>query len=118
MSIELTALRLADGVWEGMLTGPDIAPELQVHVGEQQLEPPQVAPRDGGFLVRVPIAAEQIADGATVFVISTVESREKLASFVVLAGDVLREDLHAEVALLRAELDLVKRVIRNQARNS
>ena len=36
----------------------------------------------------------------------------KLGHFSIIAGEALGEDLHAEVELLRAELDMLKRAFR------
>jgi len=64
------------------------------------------------WLVRVPVPPERIADGVQTFVIRDRRTGEVLDSFAVLAGDALSYDIRAEMALLREELDLLKRAFR------
>ncbi|SFS22154.1 hypothetical protein [Yoonia litorea] len=61
--------------------------------------------------IRVPIPPSAISDGVQTFVVKTA-SGEEITSFSILAGDVLAHDLRAEVDLLRAELDLLKKAFR------
>jgi hypothetical protein len=68
--------------------------------------------KPGNWRVSVPIAAGSIADGIQVYLIADAASGEKLAAFSIAAGDVLQDDLRAEVELLRAELDMLKRAFR------
>lgn len=116
--LTLTPLHLNSGLWEGVLSVPhDAAPQLAVHCGDRPLEAPEIAPDDeGGCRVRVALPADSISDGMQAYIITVAETGEQLASFVIAAGDVLRDDLRGEVALLRAELDLLKRAFRRQAR--
>jgi hypothetical protein len=53
-----------------------------------------------------------IGDGAQTFLIFDKDTGETLDSFTIIAGDAVSDDIRAEVALLRAELDLVKRAFR------
>ena len=53
-----------------------------------------------------------LSDGVQTFLISDPDTGEKLASFAVLAGDALGDDIRAEMDLLRAELDMLKRAFR------
>ena len=39
---------------------------------------------------------------------------EKIGDFTVIAGEILAGDLRAEIAQLRAELDLLKTVVRRE----
>lgn len=116
-TMTLTKTRLIDGAWEGLLTGPGTdgpAPLLRVTHHESLLPGVAVeaAPAEGGWRVRVPIPPETIADGMQTYLIAAADSGAVLASFAVLAGDALAEDLRAEVDLLREELDLLKRAFR------
>jgi len=116
-TMTLTKTRLIDGAWEGLLTGPgtdDPAPLLRVtHLGTVLTGiAVEAATGEGGWRVRVPIPPETIADGMQTYLITAADSGDVLASFAVLAGDALAEDLRAEVDLLRAEVDLLKRAFR------
>lgn len=112
--LTLTKTKLINGVWEGVLTGVqgDTPPELTLTHLNHTLEGLEVTSNNGQWLVRAPLTVECIADGIQTFVISDVASGDTLASFALLAGDTLSEDIRAEVDLLRAELDLLKRAFR------
>lgn len=113
--LTLTRTRMQAGVWEGVLQGASdgVPPALHVsHLG-QPVTGVTVSPlAEGGWLVRVPVPAGAIADGVQTFVIADAASGETLDSFAILAGDALAEDIRAEVDLLRAELDMLKRAFR------
>lgn len=113
--LTLTKTRIYAGVWEGLLTGGGkTAPVLTVrHLGEIV---PGITltdgPEAGSWFVQVPVPAALLADGVQTFVISDEATRTTLASFAFLSGDALSEDIRAEVDLLRAELDMLKRAFR------
>lgn len=71
-----------------------------------------VSSAGGRWTVRVPIPADLISDGVQSFVISDATTGTTLSSFAIIAGDALAEDIRAEMDLLRAELDLLKRAFR------
>ena len=66
----------------------------------------------GRWLVEVPVPIEAIGDGAHTFLIRDAASEALLESFTLIAGEVLGDDIRAELSLLRAELDMVKRAFR------
>lgn len=116
-TLVLIKTRLAAGVWEGVLTqaaGAAYQPELRVtHLN---VEIPgielRVTPDPTQWSVRFPIPPGLIADGVQTFVISDAATGGILDSFAILAGEVLAGDIRAEVDLLRAELDMLKRAFR------
>ncbi|MFN3606104.1 MAG: hypothetical protein ACK4SS_02755 [Cypionkella sp.] len=113
----LTKTRLRAGVWQGILsTGKDApAPEIDVWHLEAPLQGVSVKPvadQPGQYLVAVPIPITALNDGVQTFVIQNKHSQETYASFTIIAGDPLDDDLRAEINLLRAELDLLKRAFR------
>ena len=111
----LTKTRMIGGVWEGLLQTPAKTPP-QIMVSHQDITVSAVEViRDDaldGWLVRVPVPVEVLADGVQTFVIQDVDSQEVLNKFSILAGEVLADDIRAEMDLLRAELDLLKRAFR------
>lgn len=114
--LTLTKTRLRDGIWEGVLTGGDgAAPKVQASYQEAPLEDVAVV-RDAGepatWKVKIPVPAALLSDGVHTVLISEADSGERLGSFTILAGDAMDEDLRAEVDLLRAELDMLKRAFR------
>ncbi|MFB9151427.1 hypothetical protein [Roseovarius ramblicola] len=113
----LTKTRLFEGVWEGVLAGPgapDTPPAIEVTHQQEPLAGVEVTARPdrGDFVLRVPIPADRISDGVQTFVIRDRTSGAVLDSFALVAGDALAYDLRAEIALLREELDLLKRAFR------
>lgn len=111
--LTLTKTSLTAGVWQGLLTGDAATvPVLTVTHLNTALTGVEVAPADGGWQVRVAIPGNLIADGVQSFVISAAATGDVLASFAVVAGDALALDLRAEIDLLRAELDMLKRAFR------
>jgi len=111
----LTKTRLYAGVWEGVLTGAGkTAPKLRVtHLGEP-LEGVEVKESKElkGWLVHVPVPTKVLSDGMQTFVITDEETGATLNSFALLFGEVLAEDIRAEMGLLREELDLLKSAFR------
>lgn len=112
----LTKTRLTAGTYEGVLTGAgaDAPPDLRLTHQATPIVGLQVIPLDaaGQFGVRAPIPVELISDGVQTFVISDAATGVTLDSFAILAGEALSEDIRAEMELLRAELDMLKRAFR------
>ncbi len=115
MGMKLTGTRIVEGVWEGVLTGADAPPDVAVTHLDEPVDGVRVDPdpsHAGQFLVRVPIPVALLSDGTRTFVISDAGTGARLASFAVVLGQPLDEDIRSEMALLRAELDLLKRAFR------
>lgn len=115
--IEVTKLHLIDGVWRCALAhrgADDWRPEIEVTHLDHIIEGVTVAQdRDHDhWVVSVPIPADRISDGVQSFVIRERGSETVLTSFAIVAGDALAEDLRAEMSLLRAELDMLKKAFR------
>lgn len=113
--LRLTRTRIRAGVWEGVLTGALAEPQLAVvHL---QAEVPgvsvaEIPDRPGDWQVRVPIPADALSEGVQTFLIRDRASGDTLAHFTIVTGVALDEDIRAEVDLLRAELDMLKRAFR------
>ena len=115
--LTLTKARLFEGVWEGVLTvnaRSRIQPQVEViHLEARLPDVELIEDTDAGrWVLRVPIPAELLSDGVQSFVIRDAESGETLESFAILAGEVMADDLRAEITLLREELDMLKRAFR------
>ncbi len=112
--MQLTKTRIRGGVWEGVLTGAAGEPALEVLHLEKPLAGVTVAPMVGaeGWAVRVPIPADLLSEGVQTFLIRSTGSETTLAHFSIITGVAMEEDLRAEVDLIRAELDMLKRAFR------
>lgn len=113
-AMTLTQTRIADGWWEGMLAGASTA-EVTVDAWHQDrkiagVEVTQLAGKTGQHAVRVPISASVLSEGAQTILLQVGD--KVLAAFTIVAGVPMEEDLRAEISLLRAELDLLKRAFR------
>lgn len=107
----LTQTRIAGGVWEGVLggvEGPPPALEAR-HMGRDlgRVELSAIPAKPGSYAVRLPIPASVLSEGVQTVLLHVGEM--VLNQFTVIAGVPLEEDLRAEISLLRAELDLLKR---------
>ena len=114
---ELTKTRMVNGVWEGILTraeASDGEPDVQVLHMDQPVPNVEVVPNGdaGNWVLKVPVPSHAIADGVQTFAMFDAADDSKLGHFTVLAGEALADDIRAEVALLRAELDMLKRAFR------
>jgi hypothetical protein len=116
--LSLVKTRIRGGVWEGVLTGPARAepPRIEVsHLGAPLAEAVTLTAdpdRPGAWTVCVAIPSGLLADGVQSFLITEAESGARLGGFSIVAGEPMDDDLRAEVELLRAELDLLKRAFR------
>lgn len=115
--LTLTQTSLTDGVWHGQLGGvaPGAErPVLEVLLNGQTLPAPEVGrPDHMGFCpVRVTVPVTALSSGISVFLIREPGAPLALAQFSIIAGDVAEGDVRTQLAQLRAEIDLLKRVLR------
>jgi hypothetical protein len=111
----LVHTRLRAGVWEGLLSGVQGQPALEVvHLGAAVagISVTARAGEPGHWAVRVPIPVEALCDGVQTFLIRDTGSGDHLAHFTIITGVALDDDIRAELDLLRAELDMLKRAFR------
>jgi hypothetical protein len=112
---QLTKTRIRAGIWEGVLSGPTDQPQLEVVLLEAPLPGLTVTPipdRPGEWAVRVAIPAEALSEGVQTFLIRNKPTGQTLAHFTIITGVAMEDDMRAEVDLLRAELDMLKRAFR------
>lgn len=114
--LTVTKTRLFQGIWEGIVTGTaaGVRPAIAVTYLEQPVPGAELVetPQNNGWLLRIPVLREALSDGLHTFLIRDAEDGETLDSFAILAGEVLSDDIRAEMDLLREELDLLKRAFR------
>lgn len=111
----LTKTRIRAGVWEGVFSGADSKPALEVIFLEKPMAGVQVEAvpgRAGEWAVKVPIPAEVLSEGVQTFLMREAGSDVTLAHFTIITGVAMEDDMRAEVDLLRQELDMLKRAFR------
>lgn len=102
--------RVRNGRWEAIWDGADDARIAVLHQGEELPGLTFEATGDGKWRLSLPIPAELLSDGVQSFVIR--EGRDTVGKFSIVTGAPLEDDLRAEIELLRAELDLLKKAFR------
>ncbi|WP_420583757.1 hypothetical protein [Ruegeria sp.] len=107
----LTPTRFENGLWHGHLQA-EAEPQVEVSYLGEALPDVTLAPVAGGWELTVPVPAAALSDGVHCFVILDATTSTKLGDFTVIAGSPIADDLRADVELLRAELDMLKRAFR------
>ena len=113
-ALTLVKIGLRNGVWGALISGSNKPPEILVRCADQIIEGVELSKtaETDQWDLSVPVPAELISDGAQVFEVIDMATKNKLADFCVVAGDASDSDLRTELALLRAELDMMKQAFR------
>ncbi len=117
--LDLERTKIAAGVYTGTLTSSAPLkglPVLTLHLLDRQLGDPvvmRVAGRKNTWTVTAPVPAEAINEGLQTFIIRDAGSGATLDSFAMITGTPLEDDLRAELAFLRAEMELLKTAFRH-----
>ena len=113
----VTKTRMRAGIWEGVVDWP----------GAENGQEPAIVVRQDGIVIRsvsmtpdgpdrwalrISIPPDLLSDGVQVFTISDAQDDAVLGNFAIVTGEALEDELQAEVALLRAELDMLKAAFR------
>lgn len=116
---------LKAGVWTGMLRGEDRPGRVILTLnGDPVAEARLTAQEDGEWLVQAGLPPDTLGDGAHSFLLLADAGQQhqppqpdaiRLGVLSILAGDVLADDLRAQIDLLRSEVDLLKRELRRMA---
>lgn len=112
--LKLTRRRIRTGRYEGVLTTRariKSEPELEIHfldasIGDVSVTPDPDAKRT--WNVRAQIPPHSINEGVQTYILRDAATGDTLDSFAIVCGEPLQEDVRAEIALLRAELDMLK----------
>lgn len=122
---DFETLGLKSGIWQGILTRSAPPGRLVlVHLGSGVAEARVTAQEDGTWRVAAAIPAQRLSDGVQTFLLmedggepgeALQPAARHLASFSIVAGEPIDEDLSAEINLMRSELDLLKREMRRLA---
>lgn len=125
---EFESFGLRAGVWSGRLT-TDSPPArvMLVHRGQVVGQPRLTAEGATAWRVDAAIPAERLEDGVTSLFLMADDGAAtpaadpapgalRLAALTLSTGRALEGDLASEIALMRAEIDLLKRELRQLAR--
>ena len=107
----LTPIRFENAIWEGHLTG-DTSPQVEAQYLGEYLPDVEINRAADGWVLSVPVPVTALSEGVHCVVIRDLLTGQKLGDFTIIAGSPSADDLRAEVALLRAELDMLKRAFR------
>jgi len=116
--LTLVKTRIQAGIWEGVLSGglgTGEAPQIAVTHLNQPVTTVAVTPdtlSPGTWTVKIAIPPDSLSDGVQTFLISDPDTGKTLDSFTVVTGEPLEDDIRAELDLVRAELDMLKRAFR------
>lgn len=114
-TLELTKTKMQQGVWQGVITGSgDTAPKIEVMHQAHKVDSFELAhnAKADHWLLSVTIPAVAISDGVQTLMIRDASTDADIGHITLMGGEVLGDDLRAEVDLLRAELDMLKRAFR------
>lgn len=110
----LTRVRLQGGRYEGLMRAPDGA-GLEALYGDRVIAAAEVSAdsdRPGSWRVAVDLPADVISEGVHVIALRSTLSGAVLDRVTLMSGAPLDEDIRAELALLRDELEMLKRAFR------
>lgn len=103
------------GHWTGRLRAGS-APKLSVSLHGEPLQGVSVEPAgEGLWQIGFAVPPAALSDGAHSFLIDDAETGQRLGVATIIAGVGLEEDLRAELDVIRAELDMLKRTLRRLA---
>jgi hypothetical protein len=111
---KLVKVALQGGRFEGELHAPEETGIEAVHDG-RVIAAGRLVHGDGTVRVSVEFPAEVLSDGVQVVSLRSTVTGAVLDRVTFLAGDVLEDDVRAEISLLRDELEMLKRAFRRYA---
>ncbi len=118
----LDKIDFSNGIWRGLLkTGQaQEKPELQVTLNGAELDPCVVTAgsTDSEWIVEIAVPAHAIGDGVFTFVVLSSSAEHPIATFCLSGGRSMEYDMQAEVALLREEIEILKRAFRRHIHNT
>jgi len=96
----------------------DVIPNLELRVGGTFVAPVSQGQQDesGAVPLSVAVPISVVSDGISVLELGEPGKDLALAHVTIIAGEPLRDDLHSEVATLRAELAQIRAYLRRHAK--
>ncbi|MDO5605018.1 MAG: hypothetical protein Q4G25_07655 [Paracoccus sp. (in: a-proteobacteria)] len=123
MPDDFESLGLKGGLWSGRLMRTHAPARVMLVHGGEVLEHARLRPDGDGWRVEVTLPSQALSEGVQSFALVAdgagegppAADAERLAVLPVLAGAALNQDIMAEIELIRAELDMLKRELRRLA---
>ena len=119
--MQLDKIDFSNGMWRGLLTAENSGtfPSFSVELNGAVVEGTRISagPSDREWVIDIPIPNHAIGDGVYTFLIFVQGNSVPVGSFCISAGRAMEYDLQAEVALLREELEILKRAFRRHIHN-
>lgn len=113
--MQFTNHGLKSGIWSGTLTAARPPARLTVTLRGQDIAQAVLTPMGAGeWQVRATLPATALSDGAHSLMLMA-DGGGVLARLPIIAGTALDGDMIAEIALLRDELEMLKREFRHFA---
>ncbi|WP_372990968.1 hypothetical protein [Sulfitobacter sp.] len=113
--LSLTKTRMIEGTWQGVITGAsETKPEISVTHANVSVPDFKLVHNDASnhWVLTIPMPAAAIADGIQTILIIDRQADQKIGEIVMIGDEVYGVDLRAEMDLMRAELDMLKRAFR------
>ncbi|MEL7215900.1 MAG: hypothetical protein AAGJ96_08235 [Pseudomonadota bacterium] len=118
-ALTCTDLTLRDGVLTGRIDAPagTALPTIELVVRNEVVavgDTRAVADTPGVHLLTLAVPSVVLTEGLVTLILRVERASETLASLPIAVGEPLSLDILAELDLLRAELDMLKRAVRRQ----
>lgn len=113
--LELTKTKMRQGVWQGVITGAgNDTPKVQVTHQNRDIDSFDLKHNEKAdhWLLSITIPPEAISDGVQTLMIRDAAAETEIGHITLMAGEILGDDIRAEMDLLRAELDMLKSAFR------
>lgn len=109
---EILRSQLLEGVWTGEIAGLGNVPDVQIFLGNDAIDGVEVGYGENDITsVKFTVPHWALADGYQNFVLRTSDGIQ-MGILTLIAGNAVADDLRAEIGLLRAELDMLKKAFR------
>lgn len=110
--------RICDGIWTGLIEGVQARPSLELALADRVAVPVEVVRQGSAWSARAVLPVEAMSEGLQVLAIHDRDAGAAIGQIVLQVGEAHVDDMRAEVALLRAEMDMLKRAFRRHCLDS